>query len=412
MELPLELWLWVLGDPEHRAELAQAMEVAPEDLLAKTFRACFPPHDLRAASLVKGSLNQLTNQQIVANLERIRERAPQVLAALIKAWLEAKSPVLAGLTEGNLPASQWQADQIELGIWLWQAADQPLPEFWRDLVDLLRQAPAPAADPAIQAELNKAQKKLRHCRKSREDLERYINDLRHENQALNTRLSDAGRDAAAHLLDAQRLEQLEAQEQKWQDKLKQAQRQHYQAILQLQGKQRQEVARLDSKIEALTANLAQAGQNLAEITQEREQLTRQLAELEQERDQLSQQLTEASRRQLRVPDLPASGTEIFQQALIIDYRALGQSPTQRLIQLSELYSSLLQNLPHPALTEASNWPDLKAQNQEPSQILLLALEQLLYDQASLPIARWLRTAGFRSEALLAGLDQQLRSPRL
>ena len=75
MELPLELWLWVLGDPEHGTELAMAMEVAPENLLAKTYRACFPPHDLRAASLVKGSLNQLTNQDIVANLERIRERA-------------------------------------------------------------------------------------------------------------------------------------------------------------------------------------------------------------------------------------------------------------------------------------------------------------------------------------------------
>ena len=404
MELPLELWLWVLGDPEHGTELAMAMEVAPENLLAKTYRACFPPHDLRAASLVKGSLNQLTNRDIVANLERIRERAPEVLVSLIKAWLEAKEPVLAGLAAGNLPASEWQADRIELGIWLWQEAGQPLPEFWRELMGLLHAAPAPVADPAVQAELYETQKKLQRYRELSKYQADKLRDLQGEAKDLQAQLGSAQAHSASYEQDAGLLAQLREEKQKWQDDLKQARSDHWNEISRLKGRHKDEIGQLQT-------TLKQLGEDLADITQERDQLTWQVAEAEQESDQLSQQLAEASQRRLRAPALPASA-EIFQQALIIDYQALGQTPSERLIQLSDLYSSFLQNQPHPALEAASNWPDLKAQNDELSQILLLGLEQLLYDQASLPIASWLRTASFGSEALLAGLDQQLHSPRL
>jgi DNA repair exonuclease SbcCD ATPase subunit len=315
------------------------------------------------------------------------------------------APFLTGLAAGNLSTSQWQPDQIELGIWLWQEAGQPLPEFWHELVAQLRQAPAPAADPAIQAELQKTQKKLQPYR----ELEGYqaekLRDLQAKVTDLQKQLDSARARSAAYEQDASLLTQLREEKQKCQDDLKQARSEHWSEVQRLKAKCQEETGKL-------TASLAQARQNSAEITQEHKQLTRQLAELEQERDQLSQQLTEAHQQLLSARALPAMGAEIFQQALIIDYPALGQTPTRRLIQLSELYSSLLHNQPHPALIEASNWSDLKAQNQEPSQILLLGLEQLLYDQASLPIASWLRTAGFRSEALLAGLDRQLHTPRL
>lgn len=405
MELPLELWLWVLGDPEHGAQLAQAFEIAPKDLLAKTYRAGFPPHDFGAASLVKGSLNQLTNQDIVANLERIRERGPGVLAALIKAWLEAKAPALAGLAEGNLPASQWQADQIEIGIWLWQAAEQPLPEFWHQLAAQLRQAHAPVVDLAVEANLHETEKKLRRCQQVRDRQAGELRGSQIKVKDLQAELDSANACIKASEQDADLLAQLQGEKQKCQDDLKQAASDHWNEISRLKGRHQEE-------IDLLQTTLKQLGEDLADITQERDQLTWQVAELEQESDQLSQQLAEVSQRRLRAPDLPASAAEIFQQALIIDYQALGQTPSERLLQLCELYSSWLQHQPHPALSEASNWPDLTAQNQEPSQILLLGLEQLLYDQACLPIASWLRTAGFGSEALLAGLDQQLHSPRL
>ncbi|WP_254431556.1 hypothetical protein [Meiothermus sp. PNK-Is4] len=99
--------------------------------------------------------------------------------------------------------------------------------------------------------------------------------------------------------------------------------------------------------------------------------------------------------------------EALLRVLVLDYPNLGDKAEERVIALIEGYWAFLKGEDHPALRH-SNRELLVG---EPEGMVLVGLEKLLLDLASLPLARWLRTHAFRLEALLQE-GQRPSSPRL
>lgn len=98
--------------------------------------------------------------------------------------------------------------------------------------------------------------------------------------------------------------------------------------------------------------------------------------------------------------------EVLLRVLVLDYPGLGGRAEERVMALIEGYRAFLKGEDHPALLHSNR--DLLVG--EPEGVVLVGLERLLLDLASLPLDRWLRTHAFRLEALLGG--PTLSSPRL
>jgi len=132
---------------------------------------------------------------------------------------------------------------------------------------------------------------------------------------------------------------------------------------------------------------------------------RELEDLAKQKEQLEAQLLRlnACKEALPEPFPP----EALLRVLVLNYPSLGGEPARRVGSLIEGYQALLAGKNHPALYHSN----LELLSGEPEGVVLLGLERLLLDLASLPVARWLRAHAFLLESkLLEG--QQPFSPRL
>jgi hypothetical protein len=141
------------------------------------------------------------------------------------------------------------------------------------------------------------------------------------------------------------------------------------------------------RLEALEAQV----QHLEGLAKKKEQLEAQLEKLRSFRDLLPE------------PFPP----EALLRVLVLDYPSLGGKAEERVERLIEGYRAFLNGEDHPALRHSNRELLLG----EAEGMVLVGLERLLLDLASLPLARWLRTHAFRLEAWLQD-QQKLSSPRL
>ncbi|MER3481005.1 MAG: hypothetical protein C4327_11160 [Meiothermus sp.] len=169
------------------------------------------------------------------------------------------------------------------------------------------------------------------------------------------------------------------------------------------GRAEQEAALLRKELSRALEGKKHLGAELARLQAANGALEERVKELES--------TTRAEPLEARLQDfkdaLPAPfPPEVLLRVLVLDYPGLGGGAEERVMALIEGYRAFLKGEDHPALFHSNR--DLLVG--QPEGVVLVGLERLLLDLASLPLARWLRTHAFRLEALLGG--QALSSPRL
>lgn len=127
---------------------------------------------------------------------------------------------------------------------------------------------------------------------------------------------------------------------------------------------------------------------------ELEARVRELESIAEQKKHLEAQLYRLKSFQQALPE--PFPPEALLRVLVLDYPRLGGKAEERVIALIEGYQALLKGEGHPAFDHSNR----ELITGEPEGIVLLGLEKLLLDLASLPLARWLRTHAFRLEALL------------
>jgi DNA repair exonuclease SbcCD ATPase subunit len=164
-------------------------------------------------------------------------------------------------------------------------------------------------------------------------------------------------------------------------------------------------------LEEKVAELLSAKAALEKRLKEQEEELRRLKESLPAREALSEENARLRERLSRMEGFREALPEPFPQeallrVLVLDYPRLAREPRERLLALLEGYQAFLQGKDHPALAH-SNRDFLE---KEAEGVVLLGLERLLLDLASLPLARWLRAHAFRLEAWL--FPEEPSSPRL
>lgn len=185
---------------------------------------------------------------------------------------------------------------------------------------------------------------------------------------------------------------------------------------------RKDLSRVAEERDRLSAELAKVREESAKLRAEKEALegqakghkervdalearVRELEGIAEQKEHLEAQLARLSSFKETLPE--PFPQEALLRVLVLDYPSLADKAEERVIALIEGYRALLKGEHHPALRH-SNRELLVG---EPEGMVLVGLEKLLLDLASLPLARWLRTHAFRLEALLQE-GQRLSSPRL
>lgn len=185
---------------------------------------------------------------------------------------------------------------------------------------------------------------------------------------------------------------------------------------------RKDLSRVAEERDRLSAEIAKVREESAKLKAEKgvleeqvkghkkrvdelEARVRELEGLAVQKEHLEAQLARLSSFKETLPE--PFPQEALLRVLVLDYPSLADKAEERVMTLIEGYRAFLKGEDHPALRH-SNRQLLVG---EPEGMVLVGLEKLLLDLASLPLARWLRTHAFRLEALLQE-GQQLSSPRL
>lgn len=189
---------------------------------------------------------------------------------------------------------------------------------------------------------------------------------------------------------ADEAEKLRAKLQKAQKAIKEAQS--------AKGRAEQEAAHLRK-------DLSRVAEERDRLVDELEARVRELEGIAKQKEHLEAQLARLSSFKETLPE--PFPQEALLRVLVLDYPSLADKAEERVIALIEGYRALLKGEDHPALRHSNRELLLG----EPEGMVLVGLEKLLLDLASLPLARWLRTHAFRLEALLQE-GQRLSSPRL
>lgn len=181
---------------------------------------------------------------------------------------------------------------------------------------------------------------------------------------------------------------------------------------------RKDLSRVAEERERLSAELAKVREESTKLQTEKEALEGRVEGYKKRVDELEARVRELEGVVARKEPLEARlknfeealpepfPQEVLLRVLVLDYPGLGGRAEERVTALIEGYRAFLKGEDHPALFHSNR--DLLVG--EPEGVVLVGLERLLLDLASLPLARWLRTHAFRLEALLG--RQALSSPRL
>ena len=402
-DFPRERWKERLLDPQQGAWLERALSCLPPASVVQVFKGQFKKGD-KTALLLVGKLNKIAAEDILENLEKIRERKPEVLERLVDFWLDRVGDYLDldGMTQGTLTL-------LRVTAWLWTSSPEPPAVPWQLIETLAHRCET------LTYERDEEQKRASDA-------------IRETDKATKQRSRQAGKEERERTAQQTLKEQLETQtkivinQQKKIEKLKEDLQNAGQQNTTLKGTVRERDATLakqsathQQQQEALvltTKSLQDRRNGLQrELTQAQDALTStkaSLGQLKQTNRELSSELEELQKR-AKVISVPTDVQDL-QNTLIIDYELLGDTPSVRLHGLITMYEAVLSGETSALLDTNTNWPELDRDGFD--GILMLGLEPLLLDLANLPVRRYLDMQSFKHETILRSLIAQLDSPRL
>lgn len=351
--------------------------------LARRYRKLFPPHDPEAALLVAAPLKSLSNARVLERLNTVFEKRPDVVRALLEAWLEDNGPTLKRLAAGawpfeeGLPPAPW-----------WEAAGRLLqaqgvqPEWsWFGQVATPK---LPAAKPVGSPKTD--DRRLKTCKKN-------LKDCQEKAQAIKQDLAEC----ASNLEEKEALFQKRLREKE--AELVRARSEAEEYLLKLEATQR----RLDAVQKARDGLKAEKDDLRVRLADQERELTRVMSALE-ECQQPPDATPEPGPQPVNLPFDP----ENFANVWIIPYAELAADPRVRLLALIGLYRAALEGRDH-VLLKKTSWPGPAG---KPHGIMLLDTDRLLHDLVLLPINRWLRSSLFSTEACLLYLDRKIETALL
>lgn len=405
-KIPKDVWRAMLMDQENSEWLNKALSlIHPPLKLVQCFSEPFKQHDPIFLTLTGKRSNRLRAEDIIGNLERIREQDKDTLERLVDLWLQD----VECMYNEHDSESAFEATPpfFEVLAWLWINTPEARDVSW-SLVQLLAsqhvevQASAQRQE-AVQEgkgrETSSLKRKIERqsdqLRKVEEASQKLKEQLARERQA-KARLQNAlkKRTMETATLDSQ-IRELEKEREALKKTLCSTREEHQ--IHEYQASERTRQLQMDlDKLHQDYDGACRHSHTLAEKLQQEEAKSAELS------DKL-----EAYQHEIQLVPVDPCG---LQEALVIDYEALSEDPTARFVALVDLYSAFLNRQPTPLLEKYTNWTTLD--NGVAEGILLLGLERLLCDAVELPIRRFLQTKGFKREALLRALVMKVESPRL
>lgn len=400
---PEEHWKERLLDPENAVWLERALGWLPPRHLVDVFQLQFKKGD-KSALLLVGKLRNFAAEDILANLEKIREREPKVLEALVDFWLKVINNYLdiEGMTEGT-------STLLTVIAWLWsESPDAPAPS-WEFIKTLATRCKSMEHD--LDNALHRVREAERAAEKATKQLGRQSGKVERENDKLKS-LNERIAEQQQHLKSQKKqIEELNGDVRAAKDKVAElnevvAQRGatiewHKTTHAKQQEALRLDVNHLRKERDDLTAMVTQLRKDLDEARSLNDALKQKNADLNIDIEEL--------RKRANVVEIPLDAKEL-QNSLIIDYEQLGETAIGRLNSLITLYEAVLVDNEAEVLVTHTNWLDLDGGAVD--GILLLGLEPLLLDLTNLPIRRYLAMQSFKRESVLRSLVTHLDSPRL
>ena len=402
-DFPRERWKERLLDPQQSEWLERALSCLPPASLVQVFEGQFKKGD-KTALLLVGRLRKFAAEDILANLEKIRERKPEVLERLVDFWLDRVGDYLDldGMTQGT-------PTLLRVTAWLWSSSSEPPAVPWPLIATLAHRCET------LTYERDEGQKRANDA-------------IREADKATKQRSRQAGREERERATQKTLREQLDIQtetvtsQRKQIEKLKRDVQGTKQQITTLEGGVKDRDAALakrstihEQQQEALVLNIkslqGQRNHLQSELARAQEVLANtkvSLGRLEQTNRELKTEL-EDLRKRAKVVSVPTD-IQDFQNTLIIDYELLGDTPSVRLYGLITMYEAVLIGETNALLDTNTNWLELDRNAFD--GILMLGLEPLLLDLANLPVRRYLDMQSFKHETILRSLIAQLDSPRL
>lgn len=405
-KIPKDAWRTLLMDRENSEWLTKALSlVHPPLRLVQCFSGPFNQHDPIFLKLTGKRSNRLRAEDIIGNLEHIRELDKDILERLVDLWLQD----VECMYNGHDSESTFEATPsfFEVLAWLWTNTLEARDVSW-SLVQLLAsqhievQASAQRQETVQKGrdrETSRLKRKIERqsdqLRKVKESSRKLKEQLAQELQT-EASLQDAlKRQSAETATLYSQIQEFEREREALKKALCSAREEHQ--IHEYQASERTRQLQID---------LDKLHQDYGGACRHSHTLTEKLRQEEAKSAKLAGKL-EAYQHEIRlVPVDPCA----LQKAFVVDYEALSEDPTARFVALIDLYSAFLHRQPTPLLEKHTNWTTLD--NGVAEGILLLGLERLLCDAVELPIRRFLQTKSFERETLLRALVMKVKSPRL
>ena len=395
-------WLKRLLAKESFPQLKRALEHLPPRRIAAEYRKRFTAQEaIQSFGLVRTKLQAVTGEVVLEHLARIEERRPDVVVHLASIFLVESLEAMETLLTGGVPE----------GV----SSDELLTLRWLLEDDLSTEETSTGLTQALTA-LQQARAALETERAQHLITRRQLDDRLPMEQRLQQRLERVeleGRERIAGIVrrHEEALKQKEVQAQLHRQRDGEAQ---------TRARERLKAQMTDLQSQLEQRQVDEAGDAFRQVRELRQMMQRERDDAERRRAQLQRQQASQHQQIRQLQDelsvlneaalTPVLELEQLEQALILQYEQLGETPTERLLGLFTAYRAFLDGHAHPLLDEASNLAALTGK--APSGILLLGLERLLEDGANLPLARFMRSRIFQQEASLHDLIEHVDAPRL
>lgn len=383
--------------PEERPLLLTVFSFFPgRDLLAM-FRKHFEKRRHLAPLITKKPLNKVQLSDILEKLDRLVEVDPAFVETVVEGFKAVHEEVPASDAD---PQLRWAWNRL-MGM-------EEASSTTADLIQDLREA---------QAEVSRLKAELELEKKRTLQQEKRIQTLQ-ESQLQQTHQWEK-KLLASH---AKELQQLKGEIEVWKTRheqldhrLKQQKKEsqdqkldHQNAVkalnLLLEGKQ-QEILRNARELRDLRTQGAQQQQLttvVAELKMHAQTLEREKHHLEMETRQLSQEIDRLQQQNITATPLDA---DALNKTLILNYQAFGTSALERLSHLIQGYDACLnKRFRDPRLLKASNSSQFVSK--KPKHLLLLGVEEMLYDAVSLRLHHLLASRLMKQHEVLSQLMPQ------
>ena len=429
----------VLLEEENEASLRALLESVPKDQLVKLYKQ-YVQRPKRTASeraqrailIFNRSHDRVRGEDLIENLDRLREREPRFLMELAELWVKYNSNDLSALADGTIEPEAASPQLLIAAQPLLPAASAGLQ---RSLIARLAGAEeglreAEAGRASLREEVARREADLERAKAQaealREELEVERRARARDADAFGTRLSEQREASVSDVQRAvgeERKARLESRQREL-DALAAQQGKALEARAALEAEKATRVAEREEHREELRereaalrdahqAELERLGRDygldraaLDRTTDELEALGKAHGALEGEHARLKAGVEEARRELQHARARAADLARAFESALVVSYARLARDPAERLAELFTLYGAFLEHdHRHEGLARHTNIADFA--DREPEGIVVTDMERLLRDGAELALVPLLRMKVLRQESVLKGLRSRL-----